>query len=157
MDANKYVELRIYPTYFCVDAKTARGRVPLAAMAESRYSLFTAAQFLRRWISVLTQTVTQTRKNQVELSVLETTKLRNFLSRKVRKCLEMSAKNIRPTFGNRNLPHLTRQKFYWFSATATMQQLHCLTAISHSFKIYCACRLLAQGFWRIIYTRSVGS
>lgn len=60
-------------------------------------------------------------------------------------------------FRNRNLPHLTRQKFYWFSATATMQQLHCLTAISHSFKIYCACRLLAQGFWRIIYTRSVGS
>ena len=98
MDANKYVELRIYPTYFCVDAKTARGRVPLAAMAESRYSLFTAAQFLRRWFSVLTQTVTQTPKNQVELSVLETTKLRNFLSRKVRKCLEMSAKNIRPTF-----------------------------------------------------------
>ena len=98
MDANKYVELRIYPTYFCVDAKTARGRVPLAAMAESRYSLFTAAQILRRWFSVLTQTVTQTRKNQVELSVLETTKLRNFLSRKVRKCLEMSAKNIRPTF-----------------------------------------------------------
>lgn len=101
MDANKYVELRIYPTYFCVDAKTARGRVPLAAMAESRYSLFTAAQILRRWFSVLTQTVTQTRKNQVELSVLETTKLRNFLSRKVRKCLEMSAKNIRPTFGTK--------------------------------------------------------
>jgi hypothetical protein len=48
VDANKYVELRIYPTYFCVDAKTARGRVSLAAMAESRYSLFTAAQFLRR-------------------------------------------------------------------------------------------------------------
>ena len=101
MDANKYVELRIYPTYFCVDAKTARGRVPLAAMAESRYSLFTAAQFLRRWFSVLTQTVTQTRKNQVELSVLKTTKLRNFLSRKVRKCLEISAKNIRPTFGTK--------------------------------------------------------
>ena len=49
----------------------------------------------------MTQTVTQTRKNQVELSVLETTKLRNFLSRKVRKCLEMSAKNIRPTFGTK--------------------------------------------------------
>ena len=65
------------------------------------YSLFIAAQFLRRWFSVLTQTVTQTRKNQVELSVLETTKLRNFLSRKVRKCLEMSAKNIRPTFGTK--------------------------------------------------------
>ena len=65
------------------------------------YSLFTAAQNLRRWFSVLTQTVTQTRKNQVELSVLETTKLRNFLSRKVRKCLEMSAKNIRPTFGTK--------------------------------------------------------
>ena len=65
------------------------------------YSLFTAAQFLHRWFSVLTQTVTQTRKNQVELSVLETTKLRNFLSRKVRKCLEMSAKNIRPTFGTK--------------------------------------------------------
>ena len=30
------------------------------------YSLFTAAQFLRHWFSVLTQTVTQTRKNQVE-------------------------------------------------------------------------------------------
>ena len=104
----------------------------------------------------LTQTVTQTRKNQVELSVLETTKLRNFLSRKVRKCLEISAKNIRPTFGNRNLPHLTRQRFYWFSATATMQQPHCLTAISHSFKIYCACRLLTRSFWRIICTRSVG-
>ena len=71
MDANKYVELRIYPTYFCVDAKTARGRVPLAAMAESRYSLFTAAQFLRRWFSVLTQTVTQTPKNQVELFARE--------------------------------------------------------------------------------------
>ena len=40
--------LRHSITYFCVDAKTARGRVPLAAMAESRYSLFTAAQFLRR-------------------------------------------------------------------------------------------------------------
>ena len=26
------------------------------------YSLFTAAQFLRRWLSALTQTVTQTRK-----------------------------------------------------------------------------------------------
>ena len=56
---------------------------------------------MRRWLSGLTQTVTQTRKNQVELSVLETTKLRNFLSRKVRKCLEMSAKNIRPTFGTK--------------------------------------------------------
>ena len=33
--------------------------------------------------------------------MLETTKLRNFLSRKVRKCLEMSAKNIRPTFGTK--------------------------------------------------------
>ena len=63
--------------------------------------MFTAAQFLRRWFSVLTQTVTQTRKNQVELSVLKTTKLRNFLSRKVRKCLEISAKNIRPTFGTK--------------------------------------------------------
>ena len=30
------------------------------------YSLFTAAQFLRRWFSALTQTVTQTRKKQVE-------------------------------------------------------------------------------------------
>ena len=63
--------------------------------------MFTAAQFLRHWFSALTQTVTQTRKNQVELSVLKTTKLRNFLSRKVRKCLEMSAKNIRPTFGTK--------------------------------------------------------
>ncbi len=35
------------------------------------YSLFTAAQFLRRWFSVLTQTVTQTQKNQVDLSVPE--------------------------------------------------------------------------------------
>ena len=33
--------------------------------------------------------------------MLETTKLRNFLSRKVRKYLEMSAKNIRPTFGTK--------------------------------------------------------
>ena len=65
------------------------------------YSLFIAAQFLRRWFSILTQTVTQTPKNQVELSVLETTKLRNFLSRNVRKCLEISAKNIRPTFGTK--------------------------------------------------------
>lgn len=56
-------------------------------------------------------------------------------------------------FRNRNLPHLTRQRFYWFFATATMQQPHCLTAISHSFKIYCACRLLARSFWRIICTR----
>ena len=63
--------------------------------------MFTAAQFLRHWFSVLTQTVTQTRKNQVELSALETTKLRNFLSRKVRKCPDMSAKNIRPTFGTK--------------------------------------------------------
>ena len=57
---------------------------------------------------------------------------------------------------NRNSPRLTRQKFYWFSATATMQQPHCLTAISHSFRTYCACRLLMQSFWRIICTRSVG-
>ena len=76
-------------------------RLPGKMVRMYRYSLFTAAQFLRRWFSVLTQTVTQTRKNQVELSVLETTKLRNFLSRKVRKCLEMSAKNIRPTFGTK--------------------------------------------------------
>ena len=60
--------------------------------------MFTAAQFLHRWFSVLTQTVTQTRKNQVELSVLETTKLRNFLSGKALKCSKMPAKNIRPTF-----------------------------------------------------------
>ena len=39
------------------------------------YSLFTAAQILRRWFSVLTQTVTQTRKNQVELFVQERTPL----------------------------------------------------------------------------------
>ena len=76
-------------------------RLPGKMVRMYRYSLFTAAQFLRRWFSVLTQTVTQTRKNQVELSVLETTKLRNFLSRKVRKCLEISAKNIRPTFGTK--------------------------------------------------------
>ena len=76
-------------------------RLPGKMVRMYRYSLFTAAQFLRRWFSVLTQTVTQTRKNQVELSVLKTTKLRNFLSRKVRKCLEMSAKNIRPTFGTK--------------------------------------------------------
>ena len=37
-----------------------------------RYSLFTAAQILRRRFPALTQTVTQTQKNQVELSVLET-------------------------------------------------------------------------------------
>ena len=72
-------------------------RLPGKMVRMYRYSLFTAAQFLRRWLSGLTQTVTQT----VELSVLETTKLRNFLSRKVRKCLEMSAKNIRPTFGTK--------------------------------------------------------
>ena len=76
-------------------------RLPGKMVRMYRYSLFTAAQFLRRWLSGLTQTVTQTRKNQVELSVLETTKLRSFLSRKVRKCLEMSAKNIRPTFGTK--------------------------------------------------------
>ena len=76
-------------------------RLPGKMVRMYRYSLFTAAQFLRRWLSGLTQTVTQTRKNQVELSVLETTKLRNFLSRKVRKCLEISAKNIRPTFGTK--------------------------------------------------------
>ena len=76
-------------------------RLPGKMVRMYRYSLFTAAQFLRRWFSVLTQTVTQTRKNQVELSVLKTTKLRNFLSRKVRKCLEISAKNIRPTFGTK--------------------------------------------------------
>ena len=76
-------------------------RLPGKMVRMYRYSLFTAAQFLRRWLSGLTQTVTQTRKNQVELSVLETTKLRNFLSRKVRKCLEMSAKNIRPPFGTK--------------------------------------------------------
>ena len=35
------------------------------------YPLFTAAQLLRRWFSALTQTVTQTPKNQVELSVPE--------------------------------------------------------------------------------------
>ena len=29
-----------------------------------RYSLFTAAQILRRWFSVLTQTVTQTRNSE---------------------------------------------------------------------------------------------
>ena len=84
------------------------------------YSLFTAAQFLRRWFSVLTQTVTQTRKNQVELSVLKTTKLRNFLSRKVRKCLEISAKNIRPTFGTKRprvrIPTLRPNpaEIFWF-------------------------------------------
>ena len=76
-------------------------RLPGKMVRMYRYSLFTAAQFLRRWLSGLTQTVTQTRKNQVELFVLETTKLRNFLSRKVRKCPEMSAKNIRPTFGTK--------------------------------------------------------
>ena len=76
-------------------------RLPGKMVRMYRYSLFTAAQFLRRWLSGLTQTVTQTRKNQVELSVLKTTKLRNFLSRKVRKCLEISAKNIRPTFGTK--------------------------------------------------------
>ena len=62
------------------------------------YSLFTAAQFLRRWFSVLTQTVTQTRKNQVDLSLPERIPLRNFPSGKAQEWLEMSAKNIRPTF-----------------------------------------------------------
>ncbi|CAH0540716.1 hypothetical protein [Oscillospiraceae bacterium] len=37
--------------------------------------MFTAAQFLHRWFSVLTQTVTQTRKNQVELFMQERTPL----------------------------------------------------------------------------------
>ena len=65
------------------------------------YSLFTAAQFLRRWFSVLTQTVTQARKNQVDLSVPERIPLWNFPSGKAQKWLEMSAKNIRPTFGTK--------------------------------------------------------
>ena len=47
-------------------------RLPGKMVRMYRYSLFTAVQFLRRWLSGLTQTVTQTRKNQVELSVLET-------------------------------------------------------------------------------------
>ena len=65
------------------------------------YSLFTAAQFLRRWLSGLTQTVTQTRKNQVELFVQERTPLWNFPIGKAQKWLEMSGKNIRPTFGTK--------------------------------------------------------
>ena len=65
------------------------------------YSLFTAAQFLRRWFSVLTQTVTQTRKNQLELSALERMMLWKFPSGKAQKWLEISAKNIRPTFGSK--------------------------------------------------------
>ena len=95
-------------------------RLPGKMVRMYRYSLFTAAQFLRHWFSALTQTVTQTRKNQVELSVLKTTKLRNFLSRKVRKCLEMSAKNIRPTFGTKRprvrIPTLRPNpaEIFWF-------------------------------------------
>ena len=50
-------------------------RLPGKMVRMYRYSLFTAAQFLRRWFSVLTQTVTQTRKNQVELFVQERTPL----------------------------------------------------------------------------------
>ena len=65
------------------------------------YSLFTAAQFLRRWFSVLTQTVTQTRKNQLELSAPERMMLWKFPNGKARKRSEMSAKNIRPTFGTK--------------------------------------------------------
>ena len=65
------------------------------------YSLFTAAQFLRRWFSVLTQTVTQTPKNQVELFVQERMPLWNFPSGKALKCSKMPAKNIRPTFGTK--------------------------------------------------------
>ena len=63
--------------------------------------MFTAAQFLRRWFSALTQTVTQTRKNQADLSVLERMMLWKFPNGKLRKCHEMSAKNIRPTFGTK--------------------------------------------------------
>lgn len=60
-------------------------------------------------------------------------------------------------FRNRNLQPPTRQKFYWFSVTATARRPHCLTAISHSFRIYCVFRQLTRSFWRIICTRSVGS
>ena len=50
-------------------------RLPGKMVRMYRYSLFTAAQILRRWFSALTQTVTQTRKNQVELFVQERTPL----------------------------------------------------------------------------------
>ena len=63
--------------------------------------MFTAAQFLRRWFSDLTQTVTQTWKNQLELSTSERMMLWKFPSGKLRKCLEMSLKNTRPTFGTK--------------------------------------------------------
>jgi hypothetical protein len=76
-------------------------RLPGKMVRMYRYSLFTAAQFLRRWFSVLTQTVTQTRKNQVDLSLPERIPLRNFPSGKAQKWLEISAKNIRPTFGTK--------------------------------------------------------
>ena len=66
-----------------------------------RYSLFTAAQILRRWFSVLTQTVTQTRKNQLELSAPERMMLWKFPNGKARNCPEMSTRNIRPTFGTK--------------------------------------------------------
>ena len=56
--------------------------MPPAAMIKNCYSLFTAAQFLRCWFSALTQTVTQTRKNQVDLSLPERIPLRNFPSGK---------------------------------------------------------------------------
>ena len=84
------------------------------------YSLFAAAQFLRHWFSVLTQTVTQTRKNQADLSVPERMPLWNFPSGKVQKCLEMSAKNIRPTFGTKRprvrIPTLRPNpaEIFWF-------------------------------------------
>ena len=84
------------------------------------YSLFTAAQLLRRWFSVLTQTVTQTRKNQVEWSVPERAPLWNFPIGKAQKWLEMSAKNIRPTFGTKRprvrIPTLRPNpaEIFWF-------------------------------------------
>ena len=76
-------------------------RLPGKMVRMYRYSLFTAAQFLRRWLSGLTQTVTQTQKNQVDLSLPERIPLRYFPSGKARKRSEMSAKNIRPTFGTK--------------------------------------------------------
>ena len=76
-------------------------RLPGKMVRMYRYSLFTAAQFLRHWFSALTQTVTQTQKNQADLSVPERMMLWKFPNGKLRKCHEMSAKNMRPAFGTK--------------------------------------------------------
>ena len=83
----------------CLIWKSKTGSSNVCSWKDS--SLFNAAQFLRRWFSVLTQTVTQTRKNQVELSVLERKLLWNFPSGKALKRFETFTNNIRPTFGTK--------------------------------------------------------